>query len=315
MILFTIEKATKKKSKLRIAVSGPPGAGKTYSLIEIAGEMAEPRVDGKGGVVVIDTERGSASLYADKFEFDVLELPSFEPQTYIAAIQHCEKLDYDVIVIDSISHGWSGTGGALEQKAKVDERPGSNSYTSWSKITPIQNKFVEAMLNSKCHMLVSMRAKTAYILETNSQGKQAPRKVGLAPIQREGIEHEFTVYGEMSADHSMYISKSRFSDIDKQEIPYPFKGLARQLMNWLNDGVEAPIKPTAGFSSTPQGDAQCTTQAYNEAVKHAAGLDWPSKQFQDLCFREFNSRTKLTNDQLRIALDHVEAFLPMDVVR
>lgn len=235
---ITFKPATKAKAKLRLAISGPAGTGKTYTALKLATAF--------GKTAVIDTERGSASKYAGDFTFDVVELSEFNPQHYIDAIHAAENAGYDVVVIDSLSHAWNAVGGILEMVDKAAARSQSkNTYFAWKDVTPIHNALIEAIVGSSCHVIATMRSKSDYILEesVNSNGKKTvtPRKIGLAPIQREGMEFEFDVWGEMDTDNTMVITKTRCSALNGGVIAKPGQALAETLMNWLSDGVEPPV--------------------------------------------------------------------------
>lgn len=235
-MVFKIEKATKAKQKLRLALSGPSGSGKTYSALLLAKSL------GAKNICVIDTERGSASLYADIVDFNVIELqPLYSPDRYIEAITAAEESGADCIIVDSITQEWNGEGGCLEMVNKV---PGNNSYTAWGKITPKHNAFVSAMLNCKSHLIVTMRAKTAYVLEENEKGKMAPRKKGMEPQQRDGMEYEFTTMFEIDHSHNFTASKDRTAMFNS-DIPEPLNGkVGQRLLEWLNSGV-VKAKPVA----------------------------------------------------------------------
>ncbi len=248
------QKATKSKSKLRLALVGPTGSGKTYTALVIAQRLAEA-VGGR--VAVIDTERGSASLYADTFAFDVLELSSFHPDRYIDAIHAAEAAGYAAIVIDSLSHAWIGKDGALElvdnAAARADNRAG-NKFTAWRDVTPIQNHLVDSMLGSTAHIIATMRSKTEYIMEADKNGKMVPRKVGMAPVQRGEIEYEFTLVGELDTEHKLIITKSRIPALSDQVIRKPDAAIADALLTWLNSGADvvaaAPTEAPAVEPST-----------------------------------------------------------------
>jgi hypothetical protein len=233
--------ATKKQSRLRLGLIGPAGSGKTYSALAIASHLGKR-------VAVIDTERGSASLYSDAFTFDVCELESFEPTRYVDAIQAADRAKYDVIVIDSLSHAWSGKGGALEQVDLVAKRSRSgSSFNAWREVTPMHNALVDAILQARCHVIVTMRSKTEYVLETNDKGKQVPRKVGMAPIQRDGMEYEFTVVGDLDLDHNLVVTKTRCSKLDGAVVHRPGEQLASTLLEWLNTGAPEAERPAPSY--------------------------------------------------------------------
>jgi hypothetical protein len=227
------QKATKKKSKLRLAIDGPSGAGKTYTALIAATAIA----DG-GKIAVIDTERGSASLYSDKFNFDVLELNTFSPQLYIDAINEAEKAGYKVIVIDSLSHAWEGEGGVLDMHEDATNRSTSkNSYTAWAKVTPLQRELVDAMLQSPSHVIATMRSKMDYI-QVEEGGKKEVKKVGMAPIQRQGMEYEFTIVGDMDTDHNFVVSKTRCDFIADKVLKKPDQKFFKSILDWLNSGED-----------------------------------------------------------------------------
>ena len=245
---YTFQKARKSKIKARIAIDGPSGSGKTYTSLIAATALAQG-----GKIAVIDTERGSASLYSDKFEFDVLELDKFSPKTYIDAIEAAERAGYSVIVIDSLSHAWEGEGGALDMVDNAAARSNSkNSYTAWRDVTPIHRRMVDAILQSSCHIIATMRSKTEYVLETNSRGQQVPRKVGMAPIQRAGMEYEFTVVGDMDLDHRIVISKSRYEPLQDSVETKPTAEFFQPFVDWLSEGEsprsKAAPQPQPSFS-------------------------------------------------------------------
>lgn len=196
------KKAQKKFVNLKVAITGPSGSGKTYSALRLAHGLGQK-------IAVIDTENGSAALYSDKFEFDTVEIaPPFFTEKYIDAIKMAEKMGYDVLVIDSISHAWASEGGLLSQKEQADSR-GGNSYTNWAGITKKHEVFKNAFLHANIHIICTMRSKQEYVMEANDKGKMAPKKVGLAPIQRDGMEYEFTTVFDVAMNHEAGASKDR----------------------------------------------------------------------------------------------------------
>lgn len=253
----TFQRATKRQARLRLGISAPSGGGKSYSGLLIATELAQG-----GKIAAIDTERGSLSKYSNQFEFDVLELESYEPATYVKAIQAAEREGYSVILIDSLSHAWIGRGGALEMVDNAATRNrGENRFTAWREVTPQHNALVEAMLQSKCHLIATMRAKTEYVMEeyTDKHGnkKTKPVKVGLAPVQRDGMEYEFDVMCDMDVDHNMMVSKTRCPELDGKIFNKPGADVGRILLDWLTDGApmtERPAPTPAPTNGTQQPD-------------------------------------------------------------
>lgn len=228
------EKAVRKKSKLRLGLCAPSGAGKTYSALLLAKGLG-------GKIALIDTENGSASLYSHLVDFDVCNLEApYTVDKYLKAIEYAENNGYNTIIIDSLSHCWAGEGGLLEQQGIASKRTG-NSYTAWRDITPLHNRLIDAIVNSKCHIIATMRSKVDYVLEINDKGKQTPKKVGLAPVQREGMDYEFTTVFDIDIDtHTAKSSKDRTGLFDDKIIKIN-EETGTLLNEWLNQGVDIPM--------------------------------------------------------------------------
>lgn len=225
-----IRRAERKKAKLRLGIAAPSGAGKTYSALLLAFGLG-------GKVGLIDTEHGSGDLYAHLGEYDLISIEApYTTQKYIQAIMAFEQAGYATIIIDSLTHAWAGDGGLLDKQGKMADR-GTNSFAAWRTITPEHNALVDAMLKSPCHIIATMRSKQEYVLETNDKGKQQPKKVGMAPVQREGMEYEFTVMLDVDMQHIANASKDRTSLFDGQYFKIN-KDTGLTLKSWLETGVE-----------------------------------------------------------------------------
>jgi hypothetical protein len=221
---ITFQKASRKQAKARVALSGPSGSGKTYSALGIAAGLGER-------IAVIDTEHGSASLYADQFDFDVVELgPPYTPVRYVEAVNAAVQLGYDVVLIDSITHSWSGQGGVLDIVNAAGGR-----FQDWQKGSPLWQQLLDSILQCPAHVVVTVRAKTAY--EVADGGKKV-EKLGLAPEARAGLEYEFTIFGELSLAHSLSITKSRMKDLQDAVVSRPDSSLGERIAAWLNEGEE-----------------------------------------------------------------------------
>jgi energy-coupling factor transporter ATP-binding protein EcfA2 len=230
--LFT--KATKAQAKARIAVTGPSGSGKTYSALAWATVLA----DG-GKIAVIDTERDSAKLYADRFEFDTLSMGApYHPDRLVEVLKVAEQEGYAVVVIDSLTHFYNGSGGLLELVDLAATKSGGNGFAGWKTGTPIQQRMVDTILNFNGHIISTMRSKTEYTLEKDERtGRTAPKKVGLAPQQRDGIEYEFTLVVEMDTDHRTIIGKTRCEALADKVFPSSKGEEAAQIFaTWLKSG-------------------------------------------------------------------------------
>lgn len=251
---MAIRKAQRQQAKLRIGITGPSGSGKTMSALLLA--------KGLGGVVgIADTERRSADKYADHkllggFPFDVIEINApYEISKYMKAIKEFEANGEQVIILDSISHAWAGEGGLLDKQGKL-EASGKfrNSFAIWREITPEHNQFVDAMLHTSAHLITTMRSKTEYVIETNDKGKQVPRKVGMAPIQREGLEYEMDIVFDLSPETNIAtVSKDRTGLFHKQYFVIS-EETGKKLATWLNSGAEALPEPKPPTIEEKLGD-------------------------------------------------------------
>jgi hypothetical protein len=220
--------AVKTEAKLRLAIAGPSGSGKTYTSLAIASHLG-------GKIAMVDTEHGSASKYSDKFQFDVMELePPFHPDRFVKAIYEAQAAGYSVIILDSLSHAWNGTGGLLEVVDQIAARSSSkNSFAAWKEGTPIYNKMIDGIIQSNIHVIATMRTKQDYVLEADERGKQKPVKVGMNPIQRDGFEYEFDVVLTLDNDNKGIVTKSRCSELSGGIFPKPGKEIADILTAWL----------------------------------------------------------------------------------
>lgn len=231
MATLAFKKAVKTQEKLRLALDGPPGGGKTFTALTVGTYLAA-REDGR--IAVVDSERSSAKKYAHEFDFDHLTLPDFDPQTYTEAIRAAIAGGYAVIIIDSLSHAWEGT---LDLKDKVTKRSQTkDSFGAWREVTPIHSELVDTMLRSPAHVIVTMRTKMAFDYEKDENGKLQVKKLGLKPVQRDGVDYEFDVVGDLDQENTLVVSKTRCSDLRGQVIRYPGEAFAETLWKWLQDG-------------------------------------------------------------------------------
>lgn len=227
-------KAERKQIKLKIGISAPSGAGKTYSALL----MAKGICGDWSKVAVIDTENGSAELYSALGDYSVCPIsPPFTPAKYREAIKSAEEEGFEVLIIDSLSHAWAGEGGLLDMQdnAATTSKSG-NRFTAWREITPEHNKLVDAILQSPLDVIITTRAKAEYI-ETEENGKKGYKKIGLAPIFRDGLEYELTVFFDLTQTHVASTSKDRTGLFDKLNF-IPSEDTGKQLNEWRNGGVE-----------------------------------------------------------------------------
>lgn len=226
-----LRKATRKKAKIRLGLSAVSGGGKTYSAILIArglcGDLSK--------VAIIDTENGSADLYAHLGDYNVLPLTApFTPERYIEAIRACEKAGMDVVIVDSISHEWDGKGGCLE----IVEQLGGK-YQDWAKVTPRHQAFLESILHSPCHVITTVRRKQDYEMTKDNNGKVKVEKGGLKEITREGFEYELTINLEMDTNHNATASKDRTGLFTGKPAFVPSEKTGETIAEWCEQGEEA----------------------------------------------------------------------------
>lgn len=221
-----LRKTERKQAKIKMAIQGVAGSGKTYSSLLLAYGLSSTWEK----IAVIDTENGSADLYAHLGAYNVLTLQApFTPEKYIQAIEVCEKAGMEVIIIDSISHSWDCL---LEYHAGLQ----GNSFTNWGKITPRQNTFIQRILQSSSHIICTMRTKQDYVL-TEKNGKMVPEKVGLKAVMRDGIDYEFTIVFNIDIKHYATTSKDRTGlFVGKPEFVIS-ADTGKGIYNWCNAGM------------------------------------------------------------------------------
>jgi hypothetical protein len=249
--------ATKREAKLRLAIIGPSGSGKTYSALAIASNLGKR-------IALIDTERGSASKYADLFQFDTLDLVECSPIAYVRAIRAAAEAGYEVCIIDSLSHAWNGKGGALELVDEAARRSKSgNSFGAWREVTPLHNALVDEMISSRMHIIATMRSKTEWSQEKDERGKTQIRKIGMAPIQRDGIEYEFDVVMDMDQDNTAIVTKTRCHTLFGAVLPKPGKDVSDKLCAWLHGTPNPQERPPEASAQEPKAE---TLQAQANSV-------------------------------------------------
>ena len=257
--------AERKKAKLRLGLVGPSGSGKTYSSLLIAKGIG-------GRIALIDTENGSGDLYAgmkDIPQYDISTMSApYTVEKYLEAIKEAEQAGYSVIIIDSLSHAWAGEGGLLDKQGKIADSGRGNSYTAWRQVTPLHNQLIEKMLTSPCHIIATMRTKVDYVVEADSKGKQVPKKIGLAPIQREGMDYEFTVVFDIDLNHNAQVSKDRTASFDGQ-IFKPGEETGSTLRAWLDTGSDdiGAEKPITTKSKTAPKEKTAEREYLINALK------------------------------------------------
>ena len=224
---MNIRKAERKQAKIKLAIQGPSGSGKTYSSLLLAKGL----VGSLDKVCIIDTEAGSSDLYANLGDYNIIPVSSpYTPEKYIQAIELAETSEMKVIIIDSLSHGWENL---LDFHAGLT----GNSFANWSKVTPRQNALLTKILSSTSHIIATLRVKQDYVLNDKGNGKLVPEKIGLKPIQRDGVDYEFTIVFDLDNKHLTSCSKDRTGlFIDKPEFKIT-EATGTLINDWCLQGV------------------------------------------------------------------------------
>jgi hypothetical protein len=265
-------KATKTQAKLRCAIFGASGSGKTYSSLQIAQGLGNR-------IALIDTEYYSASKYSDRFDFDVANLENNKINSYIAAIKMAAQQEYEVLIIDSLSHAWSELLLDIEKIAKVKYK--GNTWSAWSEGTPKQKELITSILSFPGHIIATMRCKTEWTTESMNNGKSRPVRVALAPEQGKGIEYEFDLLLELTTDHIANVIKDRTGKFQDKIIECPNKEFGEELNAWLNTGISYYITKDQFSQLEKALDAHVVDlDKFKEYFKISFFKELPCNQFQ-----------------------------------
>lgn len=220
-----LQKASRKRSKIKLGLQGPSGSGKTYSALLLGFGLTNDW----SKVAVVDSENHSSELYAHLGHYQVLQLsPPFTPEKYIQALEVCENAGMEVIILDSVTHEWENL---IDYHSSLQ----GNSFTNWGKITPRHNDFVQRILQSAAHIIATMRTKQDYVLNEKN-GKIIPEKVGLKTVQRDGLEYEFTLVFDLDMKNNATVSKDRtglFYGKPEEKLSIE---IGRKISDWCNTG-------------------------------------------------------------------------------
>ena len=222
-----LRQSERRKAKIKMALQGSAGSGKTYSSLLLAQGLTNGDFS---KIAIIDTENGSADLYAHLGQYNVLTLaPPFTPDNYIKAIDVCEKAGMEVIIIDSISHCWDYL---LDYHSSL----AGNSFTNWAKITPMQKAFTDKILQCDAHIIATMRTKQDYVLN-QKDGKYIPEKVGLKAVQKDGLDYEFTIVFDVDIKHFAVSSKDRTGLFMGKPEFIINSNTGKKILEWCNSGT------------------------------------------------------------------------------
>ncbi|WP_267244395.1 AAA family ATPase [Streptomyces sp. PR69] len=233
---FSFTPATRETAKARIGLQGPAGSGKTKSALRIAEGLAQG-----GQIGVVDTERRSALKYAPvpgKPElgghvFGHMPMDSHDPRNLVQAVRAAEQAELAVLVVDSWSHFWNGRGGLLEIVENTGAKKSGGTFGAWREANPIEQEMLDAILNFRGHLIVTMRTKGDYVIE----GKKVT-KVGVKAVQREGAEYELDVVMDM-VEGTATVTKTRYEPLDGLTVRHPGEDIGETILEQLGQGVDA----------------------------------------------------------------------------
>ena len=232
---------------MKILLSGPAGSGKTYSSLLLTYGLTSSWEE----ICVIQTETGSAGLYSHLGPFNVIDLePPYHPARFIEAIKLATDAGMKAIIIDSISHEWSGKGGCLDLHEQVTQKMKvPNSFTAWASVTPLHQNFLDAIIQCPVHVVCTARAKTEFIM-VDRNGKQTPQKMGLAPITRDGFDYEMSVHLELDQQHQAHCSKDR-TGLFMDKNPFVISAdTGTKILNWCNNSTAGSLEVKIGQCPT-----------------------------------------------------------------
>lgn len=247
-----IQSAQKYKQFARVCLWGTQKQGKTHGALALATSLAGEN----GKVGVISSEYASSQLLQHRFPHDIVNLAevdensnlvkgAFSPQRYEEAIKLFTNARYDVVVIDSLSHVWEGEGGLLEKVSSVSGN-GSTFDDGWGKATPLYKHLINTILAARCHIIITLRGKDAYIhedyIKSNGQKGTRPKNVGQAPVMRKGFGYEMHLTLHMD-NMTAHVEATAMQDyIPNGEEIADLASIAHRLLDAL-DGVPLP-EPT-----------------------------------------------------------------------
>lgn len=294
---FQATQATRQGILLQAALCGVSGGGKTRTALILATHLVKMLDLGNPGEVIygIDTENGSMLKYAPSkrstgYAFQHVPMPTDDqsPDCWMAALDYCDARGAKVVILDSISSEWIGIEGVIEQVDKLTKASSSrNAFsTGWKEMSPKHSRLLQRIRESSAHVIMTVRAKTEWVLERNADGKTEPRKVGLAPVQREGIEYEPDLWFDMAPagrDVIATVGKTRCDMIALGEtFRNPDEDLARVIADWI---LDSPIgeQPRSVGEAVQMTIAKCRAAAALPEDERKAAMEAAFKRFEEFC--------------------------------
>ena len=298
-INLTIQHAKKEQIFVKALIGGPSGSGKSYSALRVATGIAGREGEGTK-IGYIGTEGMRDKLYANEFDYDLISLEEYSPDYYEAAIDAFLEAGYKVIIVDSMTHLWNWVQDQVQLTTK-----GDNTFQAWGKYKKENKKIIEKILLAPAHIIVTGRGKDEYVLEANSRGKMAPRKVGVGVQQDKDIEYEYMVTWMIDQDTHLAEAAKDNTHIFEGTIKVLDEKAGEALYDWANDGD--PVK-------SPKERAEEVKRIQDEITAKATELGGSKNKDMMEWYREkFNGNHKNCKDLdfLTQALTEMQKFKPI----
>lgn len=298
---FQVKKAKREKIFVKIALMAPSGGGKTYGSLRLATGMKEEikKETGKDAkILMVNTEQKRGYYYANEFDYDIVDLDApYEPEKFVDVIKFAQDEGYDILILDSTSPEWDGSGGCLELQQKA-----GGTYQAWGKITPRHDRFIHAIADSPIHIIATMRGKDQYEMNTDEKGKKTVQKLGVGAKQRDGFEYEFTCTflidqktstSEAQKDNTHLFQSRGAILLSEQD--------GRDIIKWANEGEGyTPIDR----NSAPQELSNDITTVKKQIVAKATELGGAKNEKVNEVAKKYGNPNKI--DDIEVAKKFLE---------
>ncbi len=254
---MAFRKATRQKCKASILIEGLQGTGKSGLALVIAKALT----DDWSKIYAIDTENKSLDLFVgiksntgDKFgDFNKVDLTTadgYEPSHYMNLKEEAIEAGAEVVIMDSITHMWTGKGGLLDSVAAA-QNAGLDQYRSWGTDKNRSEKAIltDSVRDSRVHMISTVRLKEKFGLELDEvKGKHRVVSLGDQEVQQDGLKYEPDLVLKMVSPGStegvnpvVEVVKSRYAIFTQGDTIEVTPEILGQLKSYLDEGVDPEV--------------------------------------------------------------------------